>query len=157
MKALTSKNRHPRGYSQAALDAGFRSGLELSLFNQLKLLGITAQYEELVISYLQPAKERTYTPDFVLPNGIIIESKGRFELDDRKKHIFVKQQYPDLDIRFVFQNSRQTLNKRSQTTYAAWCEKNGFLFADRIIPISWTKEPRKELNFREKDTKRKSP
>lgn len=143
-KKANQASKHPRGYSQAALDAGYRSGLELSIQNQLKFAGITAKYEELTLTYLQPAVERKYTPDFCLPNGVIIEGKGRFEVDDRKKHLLIKEQYPELDIRFLFSNSKQTLNKRSKTTYAQWCEKHGFLYADRIVPLSWLKEPRKE-------------
>tara|TARA_R110001606_G_scaffold60362_2_gene142301 strand:+ start:1387 stop:1647 length:261 start_codon:yes stop_codon:yes gene_type:complete len=82
---------------------------------------------------------RTYTPDFELPNGIIIESKGRFVSADRKKHLKVKEQYPKLDIRFVFSNSRGKINKGSKTTYAMWCDKYGFKYADKEIPEKWLK------------------
>ena len=54
---------------------------------------------------------RTYTPDFVLPNGIILETKGQFISDDRRKHKLIKQQHPDLDIRFVFTNSKSKLSR----------------------------------------------
>ena len=37
----------------------------------------------------------------------------------------VKEQNPELDIRFVFQRNN-TLSKNSKTTYGAWCEKHGF-------------------------------
>ena len=37
---------------------------------------------------------RMYTPDFVLPNGIIIETKGRFTVADRRKHLLIKKQHP---------------------------------------------------------------
>ena len=59
---------------------------------------------------------RTYTPDFELPNGIIIESKGRFVAADRKKHLLVQKQHPELDIRFVFSNSKAKISKGSKTT-----------------------------------------
>ena len=77
--------------------------------------------------------------DFILPNGIIIESKGRFVPDDRKKHLKVREQNPKLDIRFVFSNSRNKIRKGSKTTYAMWCEKNNFLYADKRIPDEWIK------------------
>ncbi len=128
-----------RGYSLAALEAGFRSGLELSIQNQLKYFGIIAGYETRTITFVH---HRRYVADFELPNGILIEGKGRFDIEDRKKHLLIKEQHPELDIRFVFSNSKQTLNKGSKTTYADWCRKHGFLFADKIIPAEWLKEER---------------
>jgi hypothetical protein len=83
---------------------------------------------------------RTYTPDFLLDNGIIIETKGRFVTEDRKKHLCMQRQHPELDIRFVFTNSKNKISKVSKTTYAAWCDRHGFLFYDRIIPKAWLKE-----------------
>ena len=67
-------------------------------------------------------------------------TKGRFVLEDRKKHLLVKQQHPELDIRFVFSNSKNKINKKSKTTYADWCEKNGFKYADKVIPDEWFEE-----------------
>jgi len=46
----------------------------------------------------------------------------------------------ELDIRFVFSNSRNKLNKKSKTTYADWCDKHGFKWADKQIPKSWIDE-----------------
>ena len=101
---------------------------------------IKVEYETFKIKYEVPSRVATYTPDFKLPNGIIIETKGRFVAADRKKHLFIKLQHPDLDIRFVFTNSKNRISKKSSTTYAMWCEKNGFIFADKEIPLAWLKE-----------------
>lgn len=120
---------------------GFRSGLEEKVARELSAQGIPVRYEEERIVYIKPARTAKYTPDYILPNGIIIETKGRFMTDDRQKHIIIKEQHPDLDIRFVFSNSRSRISKQSQTTYAAWCEKHGFQYADKSIPQSWTAEP----------------
>lgn len=117
---------------------GYRSGLEDRVSQQLKKLSVPVKYEELKIKY-EVHDFRTYTPDFELPNGIIIETKGRFVLDDRKKHLLIKKQHPDLDIRFVFSNSKAKINKGSKTTYGMWCDKNGFLYADKLIPEEWIK------------------
>ena len=87
-----------------------------------------------------PESVHVYTPDFKLPNKIIIESKGRFVSEDRKKHLLVKQQRPDLDIRFVFSNSKAKISKGSKTSYADWCIKHGFLYADKLIPEEWINE-----------------
>jgi hypothetical protein len=62
--------------------------------------------------------------------------------DDRQKHLLIKQQHPEYDIRFVFSNSKSKLNKESKTTYADWCNKHGFQYADKLIPVDWLKEIR---------------
>lgn len=116
---------------------GFRSGLEDVVAAQIKGRGLKVDYEQEKLSFTQPAKKRTYTPDFRLPNGIIVETKGRFTTEDRQKHLWVKQSHPEYDIRFVFSNSRSRIRKGSPTTYADWCIKNGFVFADKLIPESW--------------------
>jgi len=116
----------------------FRSGLEYKVACQLDDLGVAYEYENLRVKYQR--KESTYTPDFELPNGIIIEAKGRFTSSDRSKHLRIKEQHPELDVRFVFSNSSNKLNKNSNTTYAGWCEKHGFLWSDKIIPKDWLKE-----------------
>lgn len=119
---------------------GFKSGLEDVLAAQLTAAGLKVAYESLVIPFTQPVKPRKYTPDFPLPNGIIIESKGRFVTADRQKHLLVKAQHPDLEIRFVFSNSNTRISKKSKTTYAAWCESKGFKYADKLIPLAWLRE-----------------
>jgi hypothetical protein len=121
---------------QRALKAGYRSGLEETVANQLKGLGVTAGYETTKIKY-RVEEDRTYTPDFILPNGIIVETKGRFVAADRKKHLLIRKQHPELDIRFVFTNSKAKLSKASNTTYAAWCTKHGFIYADKEVPLTW--------------------
>ena len=127
---------------QVGLQYGFRSGLEAAIAAKLRTQGVPFTFEEMVIKYTRPQRESKYTPDFVLDNGIIIESKGRFVTADRQKHILVKNQHPELDIRFVFSNSRSRITKLSATTYGDWCNKNGFKYADKEIPASWLKEKR---------------
>ena len=124
---------------QHALKAGYRSGLEETISLQLASLSVPVMYETEKIKY-EVNEVRTYTPDFLLPNGIIIESKGRFVAADRKKHLLIQRQHIFLDIRFVFSNSKAKLTKGSKTTYGDWCTKHGFLYADRLIPEEWIKE-----------------
>jgi hypothetical protein len=123
-----------------ARQKGYRSGLEESVDALLKQSGIDGQYEQYKVSYIVPISYHEYTPDFRLPNGIFVETKGRFVLEDRKKHVLIKQQHPELDIRFVFQNSKNRIRKGSPTTYADWCKKHGFLYADKTIPQEWLNE-----------------
>lgn len=119
---------------------GFKSGLEENISQQIESKGIEVQYESQKVDYIVPASKHTYSPDFRLPNGIIVETKGRFVVADRKKHLLVKQQHPELDIRFVFSNSKNKISKNSKTTYGDWCVKNGYQYADKVIPESWFSE-----------------
>ena len=118
---------------------GFRSGLEVTVAKQLEDSGVKVEYETSKIKY-KVDEVRTYTPDFVLPNGIVIETKGRFTSADRKKHLLIQKQHPNKDIRFVFTNSGGKISKGSKTSYADWCIKNRFLYADKLIPNSWILE-----------------
>ena len=122
----------------------YRSGLEDSIADQLKHSRIKAVYEGYSIDYTIPESSHTYTPDFVLPNGIIIETKGIFDATDRKKHLLIKEQRPNLEIRFVFSNIIAKIYKGSKTTHAEWCKKHGFLYAHKAIPASWFKEAPKD-------------
>ena len=139
-----TRNSKPLSPTERAIREGYRSGLEVQVSNQLKDLEIPFKYEapESKINYVVN-ESRTYTPDFVLPNGIIIETKGRFTSEDRKKHRLIKEQCPDFDIRFVFTNSKSRISKLSNTTYGMWCSKLGFKYADGYIPLEWLKEKRK--------------
>ena len=130
-------------FSKAARKYGYKSGLEKTVADQIKKRGLHVKYEDPSsrISFTQPAIDRTYTPDFILPNGIVVETKGRFTLDDRKKHLWIQKQ-TDHDIRFVFSNSKAKIRKGSKTSYADWCTKHGFLYADKLIPEDWFNETR---------------
>lgn len=123
----------------------YRSGLEDKIARQLESKGIRVMYEEWSIPYVVPASKHKYTPDIILPNGIIIEAKGLWEADDRKKHLLIREQFPELDVRLVFSSSRSKLYKGSNTSYAEFCEKHGIKFADKLIPVEWLKEPKKEI------------
>ncbi|ARO29922.1 deoxyribonuclease IV (phage-T(4)-induced) protein [Rhizobium sp. NXC14] len=128
------------GLRAVGIREGFRSGLEDKVGDQLRAQGINPRYEEVVIPYVKPERKAKYTPDFQLPNGIFIETKGRFVTEDRQKHLLVKTQHPELDIRFVFSNPKARISKTSQTTYADWCLKHGFKFAAKVIPQEWIDE-----------------
>lgn len=121
--------------------SAYRSGLEDTISLQLKGLGISVQYETHVIRYTVPESQHRYTPDFVLPNGIIVETKGRFTPADRRKMAHVVSQHPELDIRIVFNNERQRIAKNSKTTYADWCDKHKIKHASKQIPREWLDEP----------------
>ena len=129
--------RNPYSKKAVAAKYGFRSGLEMTIDESLKEKGIDGEYEQHIIEYVKPETHHKYHPDFKLPNGIFVETKGRFLADDRKKHILIKKQHPELDIRFLFQNSKTKISKGSKTTYGMWCDKHGFVYADKEIPEEW--------------------
>ena len=130
-KNMTSK--------QVGLAQGFRSGLEEKIAAQLRLAGINPCYESRKLPY-RVEETHNYTPDFPVTQSLIIETKGRFQTADRMKMLKIKAQYPDIEFRFVFTNSKARISKASQTTYARWCEKNGFKYADKLIPTEWIEE-----------------
>ena len=124
---------------QIARKNGYRSGLEDVVATYLKEHKIKFLYEKIKIEW-EDLSYRTYTPDFILDNGIIIETKGIFTVADRRKHLCIKKQHPHLDIRFVFTNSNRKLQKNAKSTYAQWCIKYDFRYYNRIIPEDWLKE-----------------
>jgi hypothetical protein len=131
----------------AQLKYGVRSGLEADNCKHLEDKGIPYEYEKHKIKW-EDHQWRSYTPDFVLDsNGIIVETKGRFVAADRRKHLKVKEQYPKLDIRFVFTNSKTKINKGSKTSYGDWCKRHGFQYADKVIPDSWLLESEVEMRI----------
>lgn len=103
------------------------------------------------IKYVIPASVHSYTPDFWIPKQggwIVIETKGIWEYTDRLKHVWIKTQYPGLDLRFVFSNSRSKTSKGAKQTYADICEGRGrgifkglkWQYADKRIPSEWLSE-----------------
>jgi len=121
------------------LKAKYRSGLEKQTALVLSERQKKVRYELLKIEW-EDLRYRTYTPDFQLDNGIFIETKGIFDSEDRRKHMEVRRQHPELDIRFVFSNSKAKLYKGAKSRYCDWCEKNNFLYSHRLIPKEWLTE-----------------
>jgi hypothetical protein len=111
-----------------------KSGLEAKLAKQIDDKGVPVQYEEETISYDVPARTARYTPDFKLANGIIVEGKGEFDAKDRAKHLLVKEQHPDLDIRFVFNNPNARLYKDRPPRTRSGARHTGFSITRRSSP-----------------------
>jgi len=123
-----------------AIKHGYRSGFEHTISQQLSEAKVKFKYENTVINYIKPETHHTYTIDFTLPNGILVETKGRWVLEDRKKHMLIKKQHPELDIRFVFMNPNGKIRKGSKTTYANFCDKHDIIWAAKTIPQEWYNE-----------------
>ena len=119
---------------KAHTSSPFRSRFEEMVADALRKAKCDFSYETLSLPY---KVVRKYKPDFILPNGVILEVKGYFTGADRSKHLKVREAHPELDIRFVFMNAHNRLSKRSKTTYAQWCDKKGFKWCHRNIPKDW--------------------
>lgn len=121
------------------LSHGFRSRFEFDFAQYLVKNDIKYEYEKTKFQYQLPVK--TYIPDFYLTEyGFYLELKGHLDVADRVKHLIVKEQNPDIDLRFIFPNAQNKINKNSKTTYATWCDKHGFLYAENRIPEEWMKK-----------------
>jgi hypothetical protein len=139
-----------------------RSGLEKNINEQLREAGVDFQYEKRKFHYVT---EHVYTPDYELPNGIIVEAKGLWLGEDRAKIETILRDNPGLDLRMVFSNSKSYLTPkknrkpppetpklkkdgtpakvREADTYGSWCEKRGIPYADKLIPPEWLEERKK--------------
>lgn len=129
-----------------AIKAGYRSAFEQNLAESMTC---PYEYETEVIKWTYSCNRR-YTPDFILTKKdgtkMYIEAKGRFFSKDRTKMKYVKEQNPDLDIRFVFLDGKTKLSKTSKTSYMDWAKRHGFPAYDckrtkePSIPEEWLNE-----------------
>jgi len=138
---------HSSGNSKRAnaLKHGYKSGLELTVSEQIKTTEYDLKYETETLNYIVPERKAKYTPDFVFTkkNGefMFIETKGRWTTADRTKMKHVLASNPGIDIRMVFQNPNQKLAKSSPTTYETFAKKLGIPHvAKKDIPAEWLEE-----------------
>jgi len=114
----------------------FKSGLEKKAFAQMPL---GTSYEDTKLKY---TVIHEYRPDFTIAPNTYIETKGRFLSADRAKHLYIREQHPEVKVYFLFGNAENKLTKSSKTSYADWCTKYGFEYADfykQGIPKEWFK------------------
>ena len=138
-RSRRTSNRYGRIQKPPHLGHLVRSKFEKEIAEQLKALGVDYGYESQSIPYRIIQNSR-YTPDFILPNGIMVEAKGMLTAKDRKKHLLIRDQHPEYDIRFVFQQPGARIYKGSKTRVRDWCDRNGFIWAAKRIPEEWIKE-----------------
>ena len=105
-----------------------RSRLELRFEDILREYGVDYGYEITKIPYTVPESKHTYTVDWTILNGVLLETKGYLsDHRERNKYVLLKMQHPDLDLRFVFDNPNK-LCGGTKTTHAKWAEKYGFKY-----------------------------
>ena len=116
----------------------YRSKFERQIASQLSKAGVRFEYETIKLGYV---RQCNYTPDFILPNGVIIEAKGFFKASDRTKMLAVREANPSLDIRFIFQNAKVKLSRAPKSlTYGQWADRHGFVWCEGHIPTAWFDE-----------------
>ncbi len=125
----------------------------------LKDSDIEHVYEKIKIPYTVPESKHYYLTDVAvgplgdIPKPIniheivighityLLEFKGYpFTGADRKKYILVRDQNPEIDLRFVFHNAHRQMNKKYKTTYGQWATKHNFKWAHQVIPQEWLDE-----------------
>jgi len=122
----------------------FRSGYEKKVYDNAIAHGRQLDFErpDTILHYTKPARRARYLPDFALPNGILVETKGRLTAADRAKMLRVKEEHPQADIRFLFQRAGQRITRSPNSlTYGEWADKHGFRWsAGDTIPEEWFDE-----------------
>ena len=100
-----------------------------------------AGYEQDKLEYTIPASKHKYLTDFTLKPKVYIEVKGRLLPSERKKYLLVRDQHPEIELKFFFDKSTNKIYKGSETTYADWCEQNKFEWTDlkKGLPPDWLK------------------
>jgi hypothetical protein len=126
-----------------------RSKLEERFESILQDYEVNYAYEVTKIPYVVPESKHTYTVDWTLGNGVLLETKGYLsDHQERNKYVLLKKQHPDLDLRFVFDNPNK-LCGGTKMTHAKWAEKYEFKYCgikdvDQIK--SWVKETNETSN-----------
>lgn len=104
-----------------------RSKLEIKIASILNEAKSTWEYEKTKIPYIVPESKHKYTVDFTI-GPLLIEGKGYLsDYQERQKYVLIKQQYPEIDLRFIFDNCNKLVGGSKQT-HAQWAEKNGFKY-----------------------------
>ena len=118
----------------------YRSKFEKAVAGYIGKRRVKFDYEGHKFKFIQPAKARTYNPDFYIPEtGTYIETKGKLTPDDRTKLVWVREQNPGLKLVILFMKSNNPIRKGSKTTYADWADSAGMDWADFAdgIPERW--------------------
>lgn len=108
---------------------GTKNLFEEEVYKDLKKRKVKFKYEARKLPYVIASH---YKPDWDIdtPTGtMIVETKGYFRPEDKRKFLAVRKQHPELDLRILFYR----INKKD----TRWAEKNGIRYAIRIIPQEW--------------------
>ena len=125
----------------------FASAAEIKCAKDMQERGILWEYEPMKLKWTPP--DKNYAVDFGVTRAdgsvIYIEYKGYLRSEDKVKMIVIKRQHPSIDIRIVFTHPEKPVEgatKRkdgSKLSNAEWATKNGYLYAEKVIPDEWLK------------------
>lgn len=129
----------------------YRSKLEERISDSLLSLGdVVWTYEGERLFFTIPESEHFYTPDFVIEkkNGenMYLECKGRhrfggMDLPTRKKMKLIRKQYPDTDIRLLFDKAGNKIGPSPKSmTWEQWADKHSYKYTIKDLPLDWIKE-----------------
>lgn len=128
-----------------------KSNLEKTIGNKLIKRGIGFEYEKESYKwseYIPRAYcddcgsnsdcyvDRSYTPDYFLESGTIIEVKGKFTAKDRKIAAAMKEQHPNLKIAMLFSKDNY-LTKQHGKRYSDWCNSKGIEWSLNELKEEW--------------------
>lgn len=103
-----------------------RSKLEENFEYLLKDLQVQYKYEDKKLIYTVPESKHTYLIDWSLPDNLYLETKGYLsDHAERTKYLLIKEQYPDLDLRFIFLDCNK-LCGGTKYSHGTWAIKHGF-------------------------------
>lgn len=121
-----------------------KNPFESSTWLKLKTLFPKTEYESDKYPY---TTEHKYIPDFKVTRDdgsvFYIETKGNgrsWTPQVRQKMLMIKEQHPELDIRFLFYSDGAFGTKRkdgSRMTQSQWAEKHGYTYAIKDMPEDW--------------------
>jgi hypothetical protein len=119
-----------------------RSGFERDIGQLLDREGFDFDYESTKFRYPFPIpgayceycydesrihKDRIYTPDFVI-GDIYLECKGKLTAAERKKFEAIRDEWPELDLRFLFMRDNW-LTKAHKSRYSDWAKRIGYPYS----------------------------
>lgn len=136
-----TKPKSKRNAKIVAMQYAMRSIGEVKFAADLEDKKIPYDYEPDKFKYIPTV--RTYCPDFRVKKRkrgggfMYLEYKGNLRGTDRTKMRLFKKQYPDVDLRFIFEKPGNKLNKQSKTTYSDWASQYGFPWAECVMPPEW--------------------
>ena len=139
----------------------YRTDFEAITAEQLQSWDISFEYEPARLRYKDnDGRKRITRPDFHLKpksndphGGMFVEAKALLKHDHLARYECLKEQRPDLDIRFVFEEPDRAIshysldNGEGETrvvSYSEWADMNGFKWAGETVPKAWIKELKKK-------------
>lgn len=123
-----------------------RNSFERKIDSQLEKSGATYSYETVKLPYIIYG---TYLPDFavrtVCGNQFILECKGHFRPEDKRKLAAVKAQHPEIDLRLLFYSFK--------LKDIRWAIKNRIPYAIGNLPQEWIGDASNRESFNETPAK----